>query len=176
MKFNLSKIHLKIKKNFGIFFLILISMISIFSMQIYNFNKDIKERNYINLINNTYFQKSLNYIIYNLEPKYIEIEHKVKNGETSNDDRKHFAAKAFNVSSHYDTAIFNYFNSGEEPALKVSETNAQVLRYGENPHQKGYFFGDLEMIFDKSPLSTFNFLRSDWIALPLESHTQQCQY
>ncbi|MDX6747989.1 bifunctional phosphoribosylaminoimidazolecarboxamide formyltransferase/IMP cyclohydrolase [Polaribacter sp. PL03] len=70
-------------------------------------------------------------------------------GETTIEQRKKFAAKSFNISSHYDTAIFNYFNAGEEPALKVSETNAQVLRYGENPHQKGYFFGDLETIFDK---------------------------
>ena len=71
------------------------------------------------------------------------------NGITSIDQRKEFAAKSFNISSHYDTAIFNYFNAGEVPVLKVSETNAQVLRYGENPHQKGYFFGDLEAIFDK---------------------------
>lgn len=70
-------------------------------------------------------------------------------GETTIAQRKQFAAKSFNVSSHYDTAIFNYFNNNEEPALKVSETKAQVLRYGENPHQKGYFFGDLEAIFDK---------------------------
>ncbi|AUC85375.1 bifunctional phosphoribosylaminoimidazolecarboxamide formyltransferase/IMP cyclohydrolase PurH [Polaribacter sp. ALD11] len=70
-------------------------------------------------------------------------------GETTIAQRKKFAAKSFNISSHYDTAIFNYFNNNEEPALKVSETNAQVLRYGENPHQKGYFFGDLESIFDK---------------------------
>ncbi|MEE9406859.1 MAG: bifunctional phosphoribosylaminoimidazolecarboxamide formyltransferase/IMP cyclohydrolase [Polaribacter sp.] len=71
------------------------------------------------------------------------------NGTTSIKQRKKFAAKSFNISSHYDTAIFNYFNAGEEPALKVSETNAQILRYGENPHQKGYFFGDLDTIFDK---------------------------
>ena len=71
------------------------------------------------------------------------------NGETTMAERKKFAAKSFNISSHYDTAIFNYFNAGEVPALKVSESNAQVLRYGENPHQKGYFFGDLETIFDK---------------------------
>ena len=70
-------------------------------------------------------------------------------GETTIIQRKKFAAKSFNISSHYDTAIFNYFNANEEPALKVSETNAQILRYGENPHQKGYFFGDLETIFDK---------------------------
>ena len=72
-----------------------------------------------------------------------------KNGETSLQQRKKFAAKSFNISSHYDTAIFNYFNNNEEPALKISETNAKVLRYGENPHQKGFFFGNLDEMFDK---------------------------
>ncbi|WP_299125422.1 bifunctional phosphoribosylaminoimidazolecarboxamide formyltransferase/IMP cyclohydrolase [uncultured Tenacibaculum sp.] len=72
------------------------------------------------------------------------------NGETSVADRKKFAAKAFNISSHYDTAIFNYFNADhEEASLKISETNGKVLRYGENPHQKGFFFGDLDTMFDK---------------------------
>ena len=72
------------------------------------------------------------------------------NGSTTISDRKKLAAKAFNISSHYDTAIFNYFNADhEEAALKISETNGQVLRYGENPHQKGFFFGDLEAMFDK---------------------------
>lgn len=71
------------------------------------------------------------------------------NGSTYLTDRKKLAKDAFNVSSHYDTAIFNYFNNNEEPVLKISETNGQVLRYGENPHQKGFFFGDLEAMFDK---------------------------
>ncbi len=72
------------------------------------------------------------------------------NGSTSLSDRKKLAAKAFNISSHYDTAIFNYFNPNhEEAVLKISETSGQVLRYGENPHQKGFFFGDLEAMFDK---------------------------
>ncbi len=73
-----------------------------------------------------------------------------KNGITSEADRKRFAAKAFNVSSHYDTAIFNYFNKNhEEAVLKISETKGQVLRYGENPHQKGFFFGNFEAMFTK---------------------------
>jgi phosphoribosylaminoimidazolecarboxamide formyltransferase/IMP cyclohydrolase len=73
-----------------------------------------------------------------------------KNGETSDEDRKRFAAKAFNVSSHYDTAIFKYFNQNhEEAVLKISETNGKVLRYGENPHQKGFFFGDFDAMFTK---------------------------
>ncbi|MBT2159815.1 bifunctional phosphoribosylaminoimidazolecarboxamide formyltransferase/IMP cyclohydrolase [Zobellia barbeyronii] len=72
------------------------------------------------------------------------------NGNTSLADRKRFASKAFNVSSHYDTAIFNYFNKEQQkPTLKISEDNGQVLRYGENPHQKGFFFGDFDAIFDK---------------------------
>ena len=73
-----------------------------------------------------------------------------ENGSTSIEDRKRFAAKAFNVSSHYDTAIFNYFNQNHEQAvLKISETKGKVLRYGENPHQKGFFFGDFEGMFTK---------------------------
>jgi len=72
------------------------------------------------------------------------------NGSTSENDRKHFAAKSFNVSSHYDSAIFNYFNKNHEIAsLKISETNGKILRYGENPHQKGFFFGNFEEMFTK---------------------------
>ncbi len=72
------------------------------------------------------------------------------NGEISLKDRKRFAAKSFNISSNYDTAIFNYFNSEEKlPAFKISETNGQELRYGENPHQKGFFFGNFDEMFTK---------------------------
>ena len=74
----------------------------------------------------------------------------IDNGDVSIEDRKRFATKSFNVSSHYDSAIFNYFNKEkEEVVLKISETQANVLRYGENPHQKGYFFGDFEAMFTK---------------------------
>ena len=70
-------------------------------------------------------------------------------GIISLENRKSFAAKAFNVSSHYDTAIFNYFNKDHNiSALKISETNGKILRYGENPHQKGFFFGDFDSMFD----------------------------
>lgn len=64
--------------------------------------------------------------------------------------RKAFAKKAFHISSHYDTAIFNYFNT-EEPltVFKQSLSEAKTLRYGENPHQQGYFYGDLDAMFTK---------------------------
>ena len=72
------------------------------------------------------------------------------NGETTLSQRRRFAAKAFEVSSHYDSAIFSWFNREEKlPALKITESKAKTLRYGENPHQKGFFFGDFEGAFDQ---------------------------
>lgn len=74
-------------------------------------------------------------------------------GGTSLAERKYFAAKAFNQSSHYDTAIFNYFIGNIEQEnlnpLKLSEQKSHPLRYGENPHQKGFFYGDLDEMFEK---------------------------
>ncbi len=68
---------------------------------------------------------------------------------TSLEERKVFATYAFEVSSHYDTHIFNYFNQGQRDVFKASISDATVLRYGENPHQKGVFYGDLDAMFDK---------------------------
>ena len=71
-------------------------------------------------------------------------------GHISLEDRKNFAAKAFGVSSHYDTAIFKYLNlDAGEVEFRESFDHSTALRYGENPHQKGYFFGNLEGLFDK---------------------------
>jgi len=71
-----------------------------------------------------------------------------KKGETELIDRKKMAAKAFDISSHYDSKIFEYFNqSGDEESLKVSERLSKPLRYGENPHQTASFYGDLEGMF-----------------------------
>ncbi len=71
-----------------------------------------------------------------------------QNGATTLEDRKLLATKAFHISSHYDGAIFNYFNT-DETIYKESIANGQVLRYGENPHQKGFFFGEFEKMFNK---------------------------
>ncbi len=69
-------------------------------------------------------------------------------GDTDLNTRNKFAGKAFNISSHYDTAIFNYFNE-EEIVFKQSVVENKTLRYGENPHQKGVFFGNLSEMFDQ---------------------------
>jgi len=71
-------------------------------------------------------------------------------GEISIENRKHFAAKAFGISSHYDTAIFKYLNQDfNDIEFRKSFNQVSTLRYGENPHQKGYFFGNLDDLFDK---------------------------
>ncbi|WP_462318232.1 bifunctional phosphoribosylaminoimidazolecarboxamide formyltransferase/IMP cyclohydrolase [Marinilabilia sp.] len=73
-----------------------------------------------------------------------------QNGETSLEDRQYFAASAFAVSSNYDTAIFNYFNKDlQVPAFRKSVNESKPLRYGENPHQKGTFYGRFDELFDQ---------------------------
>ena len=75
---------------------------------------------------------------------------KEKNGSTDLSDRRKFAAEAFDISSHYDSAIFNYFNQEEGlDKFKVSEREGQTLRYGENPHQAAEFYGPLNDLFDQ---------------------------
>lgn len=71
------------------------------------------------------------------------------NGITTLEERLYFAKEAFNVSSHYDTIIFKYFNKDKIDVFKQSITKSNELRYGENPHQKAMFYGNIDEIFDK---------------------------
>jgi phosphoribosylaminoimidazolecarboxamide formyltransferase/IMP cyclohydrolase len=71
-----------------------------------------------------------------------------KNGVTTLAERKSFAAASFAASSHYDTAIFNYLNE-DQPVFRQSFDQVKTLRYGENPHQKGFFYGKLGELFDQ---------------------------
>ncbi|NBV07834.1 MAG: bifunctional phosphoribosylaminoimidazolecarboxamide formyltransferase/IMP cyclohydrolase PurH [Flavobacteriia bacterium] len=70
-------------------------------------------------------------------------------GALNADQRKQLAAAAFSVSSGYDSAIQNYLHTGEISSLSIHNANKHTLRYGENPHQQGFFFGDLAGFFDK---------------------------
>ena len=65
------------------------------------------------------------------------------------EERKWFAKEAFAVSSGYDSAIFNYFDDGQHSYFRSSFDDAKMLRYGENPHQKGIFFGDFDEVFEQ---------------------------
>jgi len=74
---------------------------------------------------------------------------KEKKGDSDLDDRRWFAKEAFAVSSAYDTAIFNYFDREKASALRLAIDGSRSLRYGENPHQKGIFYGDFEAYFEQ---------------------------
>lgn len=79
---------------------------------------------------------------------FLDIIH--ENGAvTTLEERTYFAKEAFAVSSGYDTAIFNYFDNSEGSKFRVAEDNAKVLRYGENPHQQGIFYGELQEMFQQ---------------------------
>lgn len=68
---------------------------------------------------------------------------------TSLENRKKFALESFGISSAYDTAIFNWFDNNSYSEFKVSEKPSTILRYGENPHQKAKYFGDLSAMFEQ---------------------------
>ncbi|MGJ7031991.1 bifunctional phosphoribosylaminoimidazolecarboxamide formyltransferase/IMP cyclohydrolase [Niabella hirudinis] len=74
---------------------------------------------------------------------------KTQNGETSIEQRKSFAAKAFEIVAHYDVAISNYFNGNSGAYFLQSVNSPKAMRYGENPHQSGTFYGNLEELFNQ---------------------------
>ena len=83
---------------------------------------------------------------------YDELIHLLESqqGATSLEDRKRFACYAFAESSHYDSAIYSWFaRNDEKKEMRLCESQGTVLRYGENPHQKGLFYGDLDALFEK---------------------------
>ena len=81
-------------------------------------------------------------------PELLEILNEY-DGYTTLEQRKLFAKKAFAISSNYDTAIYHFFNDGGAGPLRISIDENQTLRYGENPHQEGTFYGKLNEKFDK---------------------------
>ena len=82
---------------------------------------------------------------------YAELEQLLREqkGETTIEQRKSFAAKAFEIVAHYDVAIAKYFNPENTLYFLESVTNPKAMRYGENPHQAGVFYGDLNELFDQ---------------------------
>lgn len=102
-----------------------------------------------------------------------------QNGATTLDQRKGFASKAFNISSHYDTKIHEWFtNNTELTSFKYSELSGNELRYGENPHQKGYFFGDLNKDIEQlhGKAISYNNLVDIDAAVQLVSEFDECTF
>ena len=92
--------------------------------------------------------------------------------------RKEFAASAFNISSLYDTSIFNYFSNDGKDVFKQSIRTKKALRYGENPHQEGIFFGKIDDLFEQKngkELSYNNLLDVD-AAVNLIGEFSECTF
>ena len=92
--------------------------------------------------------------------------------------RKEFAASAFDISSHYDTSIFNYFSNDGKDVFKQSIRTKKALRYGENPHQEGIFFGKIDDLFEQKngkELSYNNLLDVD-AAVNLIGEFNECTF
>ena len=82
---------------------------------------------------------------------YPELENLLRdqNGETTIEQRKKFAAKAFEIVGHYDVAIAKYFNKEDSLYFLESSFGPKTMRYGENPHQTGVFYGDYSKTFNQ---------------------------
>ena len=80
---------------------------------------------------------------------YAELEQMIKNqnGTTTLEQRRYFARKAFEIVAHYDVAIAQYFNQQNGDYFLQSVNSPKAMRYGENPHQAGVFYGDLNKLF-----------------------------
>lgn len=74
---------------------------------------------------------------------------KASGAESTLEQRRWFAKEAFAVSSGYDAAIYNYFTGADADDLRIALNGQRAMRYGENPHQKGFFYGDLNAMFDQ---------------------------
>lgn len=91
-------------------------------------------------------------IIVASKAQYLPLANMLKNNGAQSDinERRWFAKEAFAVSSSYDSSIFEYFDGNEQPsALRIAIDNSKIMRYGENPHQKGVFFGDFSKMFEQ---------------------------
>lgn len=81
-------------------------------------------------------------------PQLLELL-KEKRGFSTIEERRYFATEAFKVSSGYDSAIFSYFDNNSQSALRIAIDERRELRYGENPHQKGLFYGKFDEVFEQ---------------------------
>ena len=120
MIFSSNKIIKLIKKNSEIIFLILLLIITTTSTKLYNTNKILVNENYKDLINNIYFQKSVNQIFDNLTPRYKNINHKISTGETFNKILNNYS-----ISSEEILKIKKNLNSDYD--LNTLKTNLNII-------------------------------------------------
>ena len=123
----------KIKKNFGIFSLVLLIIITSLSTTFFNHKKNIKNQNFENFVDNIYLKKTLNYLINNLEPKYKKVSHKVKSGETFDKilddysiDKKEIILIKKNLIKKFN---INNLNTKQSIEFKIDQTNNKIKEF-----------------------------------------------
>ena len=117
MKLKLILSQIKIQKNLELFFVLLLILISIAITQIYNASREISKKEYINLINNLYFQKTVNSIFENFESRFLKVNHKVSKNQTLSS-----IFKIYKIPNKEINLILNSFNKKDKiKNLKVNE-------------------------------------------------------
>tara|TARA_B100000787_G_scaffold19957_1_gene13713 strand:- start:157 stop:1461 length:1305 start_codon:yes stop_codon:yes gene_type:complete len=131
MKFDLNKTIKLIKRNAEIAFLFLLLFITVISTTFYNNKKVLINENYKNLINNIYFQKSINHIFNNLKPRYKNINHKISKGETFNKILKKYSitsAEIIKIKKNLDSSYdLNNLKTNFEIKFTIDQTNNKKI-------------------------------------------------
>lgn len=81
--------------------------------------------------------------------QYIADLLSVQDGKLSDEQRRQLATTAFATTAHYDSAINKYFVNDAESSFTIKSEPKHILRYGENPHQSGWYYGELDQVFEK---------------------------
>ena len=126
MKLKLIFSQIKIQKNLELFFVLLLILITIAITQIYNASREISKKEYINLINNLYFQKTVDSIFENFESRFLNINHKVTKNQTLTN-----IFKIYKIPNKEINLILKNFNKKDKiKNLKVNEIiNINIDKY-----------------------------------------------
>ena len=123
----------KIKKNIGIFGLILLTIITAASTTYFNYKKNINQENYKNLVDNIYFKKTLNHIVSNLEPKYNKVKHKIKSGETFDKILENYSINKSEINkikkSLKKKVNLNKLNTKQIIQFSLDKTNNKIVEF-----------------------------------------------
>ena len=131
MKFIQLKVLSFIKRKTELFLLILLLIVSTLIIQVYNFQSKKVDNEYVKVLNNTYFKKTINHIFFNLTPRYEQIDYSVKSGQTLKDILKEFSVKDEEIKK-----IFSILSKNETKKIRSKQTLNIVLDNTDKNNKK----------------------------------------
>ena len=131
MKFIQLKVTSLIRKNTEVFLLILLLIVSTLIIQVYNSQSKKVDNEYIKVLRNTYFKKTINHIFFNLTPRYEQIDYSVKSGQTLRDILKEFSVKDDEIKK-----IFAILNKEETKKIRSKQILNIVLDNTDKNNKK----------------------------------------